>query len=174
MPTLQYLFLAVAVALFLFWNLTALVPRRAVKAGNVIAVLRYGRALRLFALTVALAIPTLLAILMLRTPWVDPQRLLLAGGTLTVLSLLGGALLLEVERVVITVTDDGLIGDSPWRRRRELRWPEIERITYSGVNRWYAVVGRDGRTIRASAFLVGLPTLLQALQERVPGKYPKV
>ena len=174
MHPLQILFLSLAVALFLFWTAVALVPRRAVKAGNVLAELRYGRTLRLFALVVALAIPTLTAVLMWVTAWHGTQRLLLAGVSLTGLSLLGGALLLEVERVVLTITADGLIGDSPWRRRREIRWSEIARVTYSSLNRWYAITDSAGRTIRASAYLVGLPVLLHALRERVPGKLPPV
>jgi hypothetical protein len=159
-----------ATALAALWVGAALLPRRRPSGVTIRAELRYGRRLRLFAIIVALTIPALLAWLVWRVPGQSVRHLNVFGAAFAVLGLMGGLLLLETERVRIYLVDDGIVALSPWRGRRALLLSEVQSVTYSRLNRWFVIVGKDGTTVRASRSLCGLPVLLQALYERAPAR----
>jgi hypothetical protein len=169
MQTLRVMFLVPAVGLFVLWLAAALASHKR-PAADIRAELRYGVGLRLFALLVALAITGLMIYVVWFLPWRpgEEQHLAIAGASFLGMSLLGGLLLLETARVRLYITEDALIGDSPWRRRRTIRWAEVEHVSYSALNRWFAIVGPGGRAIRASRSLVALSALLEMVKARVP------
>jgi hypothetical protein len=167
--THRLLFLAAAAALGCLWLAVALSRRRQPKNLVAFAELRYSRPLRLFALIIALAIPALMGYVISRDIWINQRYLSAAGSAFLIMSWLGGLLLLETERACIYLTDDAIVGYSPWRLRRDIRWDEIHQVSYSALNRWFVIVGPTG-VIRASRSLVGLPALLAELQKRAPAR----
>ena len=58
---------------------------------------------------------------------------------------------------------------SPWRKRREWRWDEIERVSYSRLNRWLILYGPRHETIRAAFALAGIRELAQSILKHVSG-----
>lgn len=167
METAQILFLTAALALALFWIGVALTGRRRASTRMMVAAeLHYGRFLRLFALVTALCVVTLTGYVVSEVRWRSLEQLCAAAGAFLALSGLGGLLLLETEKTRLYLTEDALIGESPWRRRRVIRWDEVQRVRYSGINRWFIIEGPAGQTIRVSRYLVGLPQLLAALQTK--------
>lgn len=168
MQVAQTLLLVLAAVLFVVWLAVALARLPPFTGAEVRAELRYGTLVRLIALFAALTMPLLALAVIGFLPWSNITALLRAGCVLLILCLPGGLLLLEVQRVRIAVTTAGLIADSPWRGRRELPWNEIEHVTFSALNRWLVIRGRNGQTIRASLFLAEFPKLLAALKAHVP------
>jgi hypothetical protein len=70
----------------------------------------------------------------------------------------------EAFRVRIDITSAGIIGRSPWRRRRAaIRWEDVAEVFYSHWFDWLTIKGRDGQTIRAHYFLRGFPWLARAV-----------
>src|ERR1043166_10092007 len=113
---------AIAGVLMLVWLGLVVVGPRKVEGPNIV-VLRYGGAWRLLALVFALA-P---AFVMLYTMWTwRPAIQNIVGAMLTAFSVIGGLLLIEVTRVQIVVTEDGLTRHSPWAGTGSLRWIEVE------------------------------------------------
>jgi hypothetical protein len=170
MDVLRFIFVVPAVGLFVFWLAAAMASHRPPADVKIIAELRYSRGIRLFALLLVLIIAGLMIFVIWFLPWLPSRQpyLIAAGCTFLGLNLLGGLLLLETARVRLYLTEDALIGDSPWRRRRTIRWQEVENVTYSPLNRWFTVIGPGGRAIRASRSLAGLSDLLEMLKTRVP------
>jgi hypothetical protein len=168
MEEARLIFLVLAAGMFAVWLVVALRRRKLPPAVNVIGALHYGRWLRLFGLIVALSIPGLMAYVVWYFRWVDISHLIIAGVSLFAMSVLGGVLLLEAERVRLLITDKGLIGISPWRRKREVLWQEVDSVTYSPLNRWFVITGPGRRKIRASRSLVGIENLLKAVKANVP------
>jgi hypothetical protein len=118
------------------------------------------------ALLLALAPPTAMAGVVWLYPWRSTTMLALASGVFLFFCILAGLLLLEVEGVQFTLTDDGLTRYSRWRKPQSLRWSEIERIEYSAFNRWFIVHGA-GRTIHVSRFFVGVAAFVEMARRRV-------
>jgi hypothetical protein len=163
----RWVFFGIACMFAALWLGLMLVRRPARPPGDDVLALRYPTLLRYFALIVAMTIPLLMAYMMATFAWGSMRSLLVAGGSLAILSLLGGLLLLETEKVALYLTAESLVFDSPWRHRRTIRWSDVSRVSYSSLNRWY--VFRDGAntTIRASVYLVGLTHLLTAIRVRI-------
>jgi hypothetical protein len=75
----------------------------------------------------------------------------------------------EAFRMRIDVSPAGIVGRSPWRRRRTaIRWQDVTEVTYSHAFDWLRIKGRDGQSIRAHYFLRGFPWLARAVLEHVP------
>ncbi len=132
-------------------------------------VLNYGWKLRFLGLCIAFAIPMLMILMFAVNPMRHTQRALPFGLTILALGFVGGVLMVETQAVYLVVSDATIVGISPWRRRREWRWDQIERVTFSRLNRWLILHGPRGETIRAALALVGIRDLAQAILRRVSG-----
>ena len=132
-------------------------------------VLHYGWKLRFFGLCVAFAFPMLMIVLFAVTPVRQAAHTIPIGITLLALGCVGGALLAETQGVYVILTDSAIVGVSPWRRRREWRWDEIERVSFSRLNGWLILHGPRKATIRAPLFLVGIRDLSRAIARHVSG-----
>lgn len=151
-----------AAALILAWFYLARRPAPAALPGE--TVLSYRLSLRVFAWLTALAIPSLLiAIMVSGRSFLNP---LLLGGVMLGLGFLGGLLLLETERTRFMVSTTGLRSFSPWRGPREIRWREVDKVTFSGPNRWF-VLTAGAMKIRVSCLLAGVKTFAAKVQEHV-------
>ena len=164
----RWIFFGVACLLALSWLAFVMTRRKAPPPGADVLVLRYSTVLRCFALVVAMSIPLFMGYMMAGFVWGSMKFLLLAGGSLTLTSLLGGLLLLETEKAALYLTADALVFDSPWRRRRTIRWDEVRVVSFSSLNRWFVFRDQAHVTIRASMFLVGFTHLLTAIRVRIP------
>ncbi len=133
------------------------------------AVLRYGPKLRVLGLCIAFAIPALLVLLLVATPVRSLRNLIPLGGTFLTLGFVGGSLLLETQAVYLLVSDSGLVSFSPWRRRREWRWEEIEQVSFSRLNYWLILDGPRREKIRVSLLLCGSGDFARALLRHVSG-----
>src|SRR5947207_10208680 len=147
----QTVWAAIAGVLILIWLGLAVIGPRRIDGPNVV-VLRYGIIWRTLALVFALG-P---ALVMLYTMWGvthwKPSMQNIAGLMLLTFSVIGGLLLIEVTRVQIVVTEDGLTRHSPWAGAGTLSWIEVEVVRYSPGNRYFVVTG-GGQTIRVSRSL---------------------
>jgi len=62
---------------------------------------------------------------------------------------------------------DGLAYRSFLGARRRAAWPEIVQVRYVRSMQWFVIRLRDGRVLRLSAMLTGLPFLAQALLQHL-------
>src|SRR5450755_3736534 len=154
MSTLQIVFLGLAALLILAWLLLALAQPRSLEAPGVV-VLRYGAAWRVAAIVVALVPPALMIGFVWRSHERPEAMLLIVGGQFFAASMVAGLLLIEVKRVQIAVSEEGIARSSPWTGQAALKWNEVECVTYSALNRWIVVEG-PGKTIRVSRHLGGV------------------
>src|SRR5688572_19054673 len=120
---------AAVVQLALWLVLAGRYKTPAAPAGAVI--LHYGWKLRFLGLCIAFAIPMLMILVFAATPMRHTGRALPVGMTLLALGFVGGALLVETQGVYLVISEATIIGISPWRRRREWRWDQVERVSYS-------------------------------------------
>ncbi len=164
----RWVFFGIACLFALLWLGLLLRRRPSPPPGDDVLTLRYSWALRWFALVIAMAIPILMAAMMANLVWGSLRPLLIAGGSLTLLSILGGLLLIETDKVSLHLTADSLVFDSPWLRRRTIRWDDVSRVSYSSLNRWFVFRDSAGVSIRASVYLVGITHLLTAIRVRIP------
>ncbi len=78
----------------------------------------------------------------------------------------GGALVLEGS-VRLRVRPDGFDSWSPWRGARSMRWEDIATVTFSRINKWFVITDRDGKKVRVSIFMRGLPDFADTLELNV-------
>jgi hypothetical protein len=164
--TLPLIITVLAVSVALGWVAFAVRRPQKMDVPNVLAVLRYGSALRIAALVIALAPPALLAYIAWNIPWPNDTLLLIAGACFVPVCAIAGLLLIEVERVQIILTDEGITRLSPWTGQLTLNWSEIGRVGYSPANRWFLVQG-GGRTLRVSRHLKGIGTFVELVRSKV-------
>jgi hypothetical protein len=166
----QIAWIIVAVTMILFWILFSLAGSRKIESAGAIAVMEYGKGLRVLALIAALSPPTLLATLMWQLLWRNAERMAIAGGSLFLLSVFGGLLLIEIVRVRIVVTEDGITRYSPWTGTASVKWGDIRGVRWSPYNRWFVL--RTGvATIRVSRSLEGIDTFAATLRRRVAAEH---
>lgn len=53
-------------------------------------------------------------------------------------------------------------------RRGHLRWLEVSKLRFAPVMKWFVLEAQDGRKVRVSAMLLGLPEFAQAVLAHVP------
>jgi len=63
---------------------------------------------------------------------------------------------------------DGIRFRTTWLRTGFVAWAEIEEISYRPRMGWFAIQTKDGRRLRISIYLVGLPEFAQKLAEMAP------
>jgi len=78
-------------------------------------------------------------------------------------------LLLWIARIEVTgvrhrVTAEALEGGSPWRKGPRIPWGEVASVAWSAANQGFEVRGKDGKVVRISRWLTGLPALAEALE----------
>jgi hypothetical protein len=166
MATQQFVWTLLAGAFVLFWLSFAVLATPKIDTAGAIVVMQYGRWLGLMSLIFALAPPTLLVPLAWNVPWKNGQALAMVGVSFLALSLLAGLLLIEVVRVHIVLTTDGITRHSPWTGSVSVKWSEVKRVRFSPLNRWFVIVS-DSATIRVSLFLTGQKEFTQALLDNI-------
>lgn len=172
MGTVQIVITAVAVALLMgFLQAAARKPPQVdQETGNV--VLAHGWLLKGIGLVFGLGMCVLLIVLMFTAGFKKPQDPYIAGGLCLFFGVLGGIVLIESFRVRIVLTADAIIGHSPWRETRTIRWADVAEVSYSAVNSWFVIQSVDGQKIRASLYLTGVATLCQAVRRHLrPEQY---
>jgi hypothetical protein len=166
MSTMQTVYVMVATCMMLFWLVLVVLGPRRVGASNILAVLRYGVVLRTLALALALTPPLITVYVIWAFLWKNQATLNFAGITLLAFSAIAGLLLIEVTRVQVMLTEEGITRYSPWSGPVTVKWIEVEHIRYSSINRWFAVAGA-GLTIRVSRHLVGIGIFAQTVRRKV-------
>jgi len=159
-------FILAALIQLVIW---AIVIFRPVKDPPGRVVLRYGPILRGFGICVAFAIPLLLIAAMLSYLFSSLGHLVFLGGSLLVLGLIGGVLLLETQITRIAVADHGVVGRSPWRPLRNFNWGDIRTVSYSTLDHCLILHGPKRYAIRASLYLIHIADLSRAIKENLPG-----
>jgi hypothetical protein len=166
LTTTQMVYVLLAAGMMLFWLLLVVVGPRRAEVANVLAVMRYGVVMRTLALILALAPALIMVYAIWAFPWRTPAMLNIAGSAFLATSVVGGLLLVEVTRVQVLLTEEGLSRFSPWSKAITLKWMEVERVRYSPVNRWFTVEGA-GRTVRVSRHLAGIGAFVAMVRRKV-------
>jgi hypothetical protein len=172
--------------------MSALLPAALVAAGAVVAIasvrasrsglapegtslLRYGGRARTLV-SAMLALPFLAAALAARRypPGEDAAGFwqLAVMASLAFLFLWIGRI--EVTGVRHLVTSEALEGHSPWRGAVRVPWGEIASVSWSAANQGFEVRAGNGRSVRVSRFLEGLPALADALEAHGVAVPPEV
>ena len=81
---------------------------------------------------------------------------------------LGVAMLLDWRNARHALVPGGLRYSTMLGRSGELRWMDVRKLQYSVSSKWFRLDLADGRTIRISAMLVGLPAFAAAALAEVP------
>jgi hypothetical protein len=68
------------------------------------------------------------------------------------------------------VSDEGLAYRKLLGSTGFLRWSELKRIRYGSTMKWFRLDAMDGRVVRLSAMLMGLPEFAQALLKSAPAE----
>jgi len=98
-----------------------------------------------------------------------------AGDRNAVLSLVlgfggaGGYLIVESRRRLL-LDAGGLTDTSPWSGGTTVPWNEIASVDYSRTFQCFVFRTTDGRKLRASALMVGIPDLIDSLSEHLQGE----
>jgi hypothetical protein len=81
---------------------------------------------------------------------------------------LGIPLILDYRNARHTLTSDGLRYGKMLGAGGSLRWSEVRTVRYSEVAKWFRLELMDGRVVRISAMLRGLPEFAGAVLAQVP------
>ena len=166
MSNTQTVYAMFTAGLMLFWLMLAVFGQRKIESANALAVLRYGTGLRTLAFVLAL-LPSMIAMYAIWVfPWKSQQTLNVAGISFLVFGIVSALLLIEVTCVQIVVSEEGLTRFSPWSKPVTLKWIEVERVSYSPLNRWFIVEGA-GHTIRVSRHLADIDVFAQTLRRKL-------
>ena len=66
-----------------------------------------------------------------------------------------------------TVSEAGLEYGRMWGQRGSLRWADVVRVSYASGMKWFVLQTRDGKTVRISVMLMGLPAFAGLLLQHV-------
>ena len=129
-------------------------------------VLRYPRSFAWFGLVI-LAVGAGITVLIARSSDSDPLDLL---AVFVVVGMPGLAFVVIQRRERLRVTLDGLEARGAFGRVRQLRWAEVERVTFENSMSSLTFHGADGTTLRASVFYVGIVALAEVVERRLGGR----
>jgi hypothetical protein len=166
MSNLQMAFVSVASALILLWLVVAIRGPRKIETPGVLAVLRYGAALRVLALVLAWGAPALVVYVVVNMVPRNANTQLAVGIGLLALSAIPGLLLIEVERMQIAITEDAIVRLSPWTGMSVVKWGDVMRVSNSKVNRWFVVSSTES-TIRVSQHLTGIGEFVKIARRKL-------
>ena len=127
--------------------------------------LRYPFLTRLTAATVALGAPPLAASLAWEAGAGLDACLVVSG----VLALAGFLLTIEAFGSRVVVGTNGVIHSSPWAGDTAIEWDDVERVHWTPALRTFEIRSVSGTTVRASAYLAGMPTFARAVLAELPG-----
>lgn len=82
---------------------------------------------------------------------------------------LGAPLIVEYYRVVHHLEEGGIRYSPLISTPGFLPWSDIKSVRYAPSLKWFRIEGRDGRIIRVSVMLMGLPEFARAVLSEVPG-----
>jgi hypothetical protein len=74
--------------------------------------------------------------------------------------------LLAERGMRVRVDEGGVERIDPWRRRK-LAWPEVERIVYNGVSRWFFLTGPGGARLWVPENMAGIGDFAEAALSRL-------
>jgi hypothetical protein len=118
-------------------------------------------------LVTGLGMPLLVIGLMFVVRFRTERDVYAAGGLLLFFGLLGGWLLLESMRVRVVVSEQGVVGYSPWRAVRSFRWDEVKQVYFSQTSN-FVIVGPGGKKIKVNVLLTGVRELCLAFKRFLP------
>ena len=81
---------------------------------------------------------------------------------------LGAPLIVEYYRVVHHLAEGGIRYSPLISTPGFLPWSAIKSVRYAPSMKWFRIEGRDGRIIRVSVMLMGLPEFARAVLREVP------
>ena len=130
--------------------------------------LRHGKFFRAFACALILGLELLIGSLALFTPPESP----LATGTMisaaVVAAGLGFLLIWDAYRFELKVTSQALICQSPWRGGRTVPWAEVNRVSFSTANLWFAIEPKSGPSFHILAVVPGVQQFLASCEANIP------
>ena len=81
---------------------------------------------------------------------------------------LGAPLIVEYYRVVHRLEEGGLRYTPLISSPSFMPWTDVKSVRYAPSMKWFRIEGRDGRIVRVSVMLMGLPEFARVLLSEVP------
>jgi hypothetical protein len=128
--------------------------------------LRHSPLLRWFSILAVFGGNSAMAMILLLTPPKDPNIALAMTAGIAVLSVCGLALLWESFQWMLSFTPERLECRSPWGKRIDAAWSEVDSVTYSSVQSWHVVRFKSGATFRVPAIVPGVGMFLEMVKQQ--------
>lgn len=161
---------AVITAIGGFWALLAAgrAGRATIDPKTNLLTLRHGRLFRVIAIVTFVGMELLIGSVALLFP---PRTAVATGlfvAVAVVVALLGIILIWDAYRFGLGMSPTHLHCHSPWRGSRTIAWSEIERISFSSVNLWFAIEPKSGPAFHVLGLVPGVNQFLEACETHLP------
>lgn len=130
--------------------------------------LRHGLLFRAYACGLFLGLELLLGSLVLFFPPESPVAIGLLVTAALITLVLGIILMWDASRFALTVNSQAMECRSPWRGPRTIPWSDVERISFSSANLWFAVEPKSGPPFHVLAIVPGVSQFLAACEANLP------
>jgi hypothetical protein len=120
---------------------------------------RYGGVLRAFAWFMMFGVPILITLAFAfanreEGDWIYILLLYAMG------AFFGVPIWWEMTQYSLTVSSAGLELASPWRRRTEIAWEDVDQVAYNLGCKWFVLRSTEGRVIRVPLYVNGISDFL--------------
>jgi endonuclease/exonuclease/phosphatase family metal-dependent hydrolase len=130
--------------------------------------LRHGLLFRMYAGGLFLGLELLLGSLVLFFPPASNVATGLLVAAALVALVLGIILMWDASRFALTISQAGLECRSPWRGPRTIPWTDVERVSFSPANLWFAIEPKTGPPFHVLAIVPGVSQFLAACEANLP------
>ena len=83
-------------------------------------------------------------------------------------ALLGVIVLWDATQYALTIDSTGLHTVSPWRGPRFISWSDVDRVSFSELNMWFAVEPKSGPAFHVLAIVPGIQQFLASCEANLP------
>ena len=131
-------------------------------------ILRYGRGIWMLGIVAGVVIPGGLALMQLVAPTRRPDQLPWLIACIVMFALLGSLVLVPAAQFSARVGPKGIESRPRFGRGRSLAWERIATVRFSAWRGALVFESADGVRVRLPIMAVGLPLLLDEMQNHLP------
>ncbi|MFO0937516.1 MAG: PH domain-containing protein [Gemmataceae bacterium] len=130
--------------------------------------LRHGKLFRAYACGLFLVLELIIGAFALFFPPVSNGEIVLLVTFALLVAALGIALLWDAYRFQLDITSQGVTCHSPWRGVRTIPWSDVERVSFSTANLWFAIEPKSGPAFHVLAIVPGVQQFLALTEANLP------